>query len=345
MISVDFSNKRRKAIVKPKNSTLMKKIFLTTVTMLLAIVGLQAANKNLNRATEQPFVFNEAGIEFAVFKDGQFDFNVIAPAVGVHIDTRYLDFSYNSGHNYDAFVQYDSYGAVIQVENTPIYYDYYGRVSQIGNIHLYYNSFGYVSQIGNMFVSYTPAGYYNGYRGYINNYNRRYVYQPRYKIYRRPVAARVVIHSSPYRKNFRPVRYKYTNYRKNYRNNRVVKTNFRRPGSKKVVVNNNNRRNVSNRVVTKTVVNKNVPNKRTTTNNRKGNKTVVTKTVVNKNNGKNYTPRNQKTTKVVTTKTTKTRGGNTKTTRVTTTKYNKSKKATKNSKSVASSENKTYRRR
>ena len=323
----------------------MKNIFLTTVTFLLAIVGLNAANLNYNRA-ERPFVFNENGIEFAVFSDGQFDFNVLAPTVGVHIDTRFLDFSFNTGHNYDAFVQYDAYGAPIQIENTPIYYDFYGRVSQIGSVNLFYNRFGYVNQIGNMFVNYNPAGYFIGTRGYINRFNRNVVFQSRFNVYCRPRASRIVLHNTPYRRDFRPVRRDYRTFRRNYVAHRPaarVARNFRRPGAKAVV---NNRRNVNNRVVV---------------NNRGGNKKVVTKTVTTRNNNnRNYSPRNnnQRTTRVTTTRTTtNNRGGNvrnngrtTKVTTTTTKKYNNkaAKTATRtnrSSRAVASNDNRTYRRR
>ena len=133
----------------------MKKIFITTITVLLAAIGMNAATTNAEyNNNEQPFVFVESGIEIALFKDGQFDFNVLRPNVGVQINTRFLDFSFNGGHNYDTYVQYDDYGAVIQVENTTIDYDYYGRVNRIGNIHMYYNHNGLVNRIGNLSVGY-----------------------------------------------------------------------------------------------------------------------------------------------------------------------------------------------
>jgi len=110
---------------------------------MLAAFGMNAATTTYNN-NEQPFVFVESGIEFAVFKDGQFDFNVLRSNnnnVGVSVNVGIFDFSFNSGHNYDTFVQYDDYGAVVQVENTGIYYDYYGRVNRIGNIHFDYNNY------------------------------------------------------------------------------------------------------------------------------------------------------------------------------------------------------------
>ena len=61
-----------------------------------------------------------------------------------------INISFNTGYDYSAYIQYDHYGAVIQIENTPIYYDYYGRISQAGNVHVNYDYRGRVSWIGNM---------------------------------------------------------------------------------------------------------------------------------------------------------------------------------------------------
>ena len=49
----------------------MKKIFITTVTILFAAIGMSAAITETAINNEQPFVFVESGIEIALFKDGQ----------------------------------------------------------------------------------------------------------------------------------------------------------------------------------------------------------------------------------------------------------------------------------
>ena len=88
-----------------------------------------------------------------------------------------MSISFNAGYNYDAYLQYDRFGAVIQIQNVPIYYDNYGRISQVGSINInYYN--GRLARLGGMQIYYNNYGSYAYYRGYINTYNRNYVYHP-----------------------------------------------------------------------------------------------------------------------------------------------------------------------
>ena len=107
--------------------------------------------------TSNSFVFNEQGIEFAIFKDGQFDFNVLRQRQAILVNFQTKRHKYQFQYRIrlcSAYVQYDHYGAVIQIENTPIYYDYYGRISQAGNVHVNYDYRGRVSWIGRMRISY-----------------------------------------------------------------------------------------------------------------------------------------------------------------------------------------------
>jgi len=112
-----------------------------------------ASINNYVRGYGNSFIFMEAGIEFSVYPDGQFDFYMpqYGPNVSVGINRPGFTLSFNTGFDYNAYVQYDGYGAIIQIENTPIFYDYYGRVNQIGNIFINYNGFGRVNRIGGPF--------------------------------------------------------------------------------------------------------------------------------------------------------------------------------------------------
>ncbi|MBL4725007.1 MAG: hypothetical protein JKY73_06505, partial [Lutibacter sp.] len=114
------------------------------------------------------FTFVEHGVTFSVFQNGEFDF-YINPRRGLHVGYQGngINISFNSGYNYDAYVQYDNYGAIIQIEDIPIYYDYYGRVDRIGNVNLNYR-FGRLSRLGQLHVYYDNHGYYSHYSGYIN---------------------------------------------------------------------------------------------------------------------------------------------------------------------------------
>jgi len=203
----------------------MKKIFFLIATTLISI-GAFAAPTNYHRY-EKPFIFVENGVEFAVFNDGQFDFNIIqSNRANVHINTRNINFSFNTGHNYDVFVQYDNYGAVIQVENTPIFYDNYGRVRRIGATHMYYNHLGYASRIGNLHIRYNDYGVYYGQTGYINSYHCSY--SPRHRYYRIPPQNRCVINTRPYRRNYTAHRYSYQNYSRRYAERPNYYNNHRR---------------------------------------------------------------------------------------------------------------------
>jgi len=145
------------------------------------------SNYNYVRGYGNSFIFTEGGIEFSVFADGQFDFyaKTFGPNVNVGFSNRNVSFSFNTGYDYNPYVQYDDYGAVIQIENTPLYYDYYGRVNQIGNVHINYNNFGRVNRVGGLNVFYR-GNVFSHYTGFINTYNRGYVYRPWHRYYAVP---------------------------------------------------------------------------------------------------------------------------------------------------------------
>ena len=222
-----------KAIINLKPAV-MKKQFLFVIGLLFATVA--SANTSTYYGHNKPFIFVEAGIEYAVFKDGQFDFNIIRPqsSVSVNINTGPINFSFNSGHNYDAFVQYDDYGAVVQIERTPIYYDYYGRVNRIGNIQLHYNNFGYADRIGRLNIFYNTNGIFDHCSGYVNSVSINYGYRPHHRYYRVPVVEHCVVYNRPYRQYYRPNRYSYTTYRNNYHvgyySRPYLRRSYHRPG-------------------------------------------------------------------------------------------------------------------
>ena len=168
-----------------------------------------------------PFIFEESGITFSVYPDGEFDF-YLNDRVNVGADVRIGNaaITFNSGYNYDPYVQYDDYGAVIQIENIPIYYDYYGRVNQIGDIPIYYRN-GRVHRIGGLYAYYNSYGAFTHCTGYVNLYNRHYVYRPYYRYFARPAVGFCLVFNHPYRRYYRPARYTYYhpyahNYRKSY---------------------------------------------------------------------------------------------------------------------------------
>ncbi len=222
----------------------MKKLLLALVT--LTLFGTVSANTFPNHTrTSNSFVFSEQGIEFAIFKDGQFDFNVLRQRQNFIQFSNHngINISFNTGYNYNAYVQYDNYGAVIQIENTPIYYDYYGRISQAGNVHVKYDYRGRVSWIGNMRINYDN---YNNSQcnGYVNRQHRYYTPSAWYSYYSVPNIQYCVIFKTPYRRHYTPIRHQ---YERPYRNNRRPNVNRSQRGQNRVA---NNRSNHSDRYKT-----------------------------------------------------------------------------------------------
>ncbi|MFT4839537.1 MAG: hypothetical protein ACI9V9_001458, partial [Oleispira sp.] len=91
----------------------MKKLFTLTLVFLFGMGLSNAENTEDDRRYRnytKNFIFNQNGIEFAVFPDGQFDFNYLQDRNGtnVYVNTGNLQMSFNTGYDYNRFVQYDS---------------------------------------------------------------------------------------------------------------------------------------------------------------------------------------------------------------------------------------------
>lgn len=109
----------------------MKTLFLTLVTFFTAFFNQAVLADTYNNFgyDGNKIIFVEGNVEFSVFPDGQFDFVFLGhEGTDVTISNPNMSVTFNSGYNYDAYVQYDMYGAVIQIENVPIYYDDFGRI-------------------------------------------------------------------------------------------------------------------------------------------------------------------------------------------------------------------------
>ena len=180
---------------------------------------------NSYRGYGKSFIFNEQGIEFSIYADGQFDFYMpnYGPNVNVSIGSPNGNISFNSGYDYGAYVQYDEFGAIIQIENTPIFYDYYGRISQAGNVNINYNNRGYINRVGGLFVHYNRFNVFDYCTGYINIYNRAYVFRPWHRFYILPPVNYCVVFNRPYRRHYTPIRYRYDRpYTNNFRRTTAV---------------------------------------------------------------------------------------------------------------------------
>lgn len=232
---------------------------MKNITLIIALlfVGVTATAKT-TKATIAPynygesFIFVEGGVEFAVYPNGEFDF-YYNPRFS-NTSLRQIphpgnNISYNAGYNYDAFVQYDDYGAVIQIEQVPVYYDFYGRIIQAGDVIIRYDHKGRIARIGGMNIRYNRFNQPVRYVGFINHYNTRYVFRPWHNYYMRPHANYRVVYYEPYRAYYEPVRMDYFYYYNNYyqtNNNYYSKNNFYRPGQQ-VASYNHGRRTTSER--------------------------------------------------------------------------------------------------
>lgn len=182
---------------------------LTTSAYATNNTDTSADYKNYYSNYGNSFIFMEDGIEFSVFPDGQFDFYIPRHCRNVSFNAYTNHVTFNSGYNYNPFLQYDEYGAIVQIEYTPIYYDFYGRVRRIGNVRIDYNHYGRIRSLGNLFIHYNNRRFSHC-TGYINSYNRLYISKPWHRHYMAPRHNYRVVHHSPYRRNYTPRRYKYT---------------------------------------------------------------------------------------------------------------------------------------
>ena len=189
-------------------------VFLIGTTVSAKTTNASEVNASLNLYGYNygnSFIFTEGGIEFSVFPDGQFDFYMpnYGPNVNVGFSSPNVSISFNTGYDYNPYVQYDDFGAIIQIENVPIYYDYYGRITQAGNVNIRYNSYGYVTRVGGLYVYYNRNRAFSHCTGFINIYNRSYVYRPWHVYYAVPARNYCIVYNRSYRQYYTPVRHHY----------------------------------------------------------------------------------------------------------------------------------------
>mgnify|MGYP000506711517 CR=1 FL=1 len=193
----------------------MKKLILLITALVFGAQSTMATTVDDKVATRNAynynnsFIFVENGITFSVYPDGEFDFHIENRSrFSENSNFSNVSITYNSGYDYNAYLQYDDYGAVIQVENVPVFYDYYGRISNIGNIDIHYSN-NRVASVGGLNVYYNQRGFYSHCNGYINSYNTGYVYRPYHRYFARPTVNFCLVNYRPYRTDYTPIRYSY----------------------------------------------------------------------------------------------------------------------------------------
>lgn len=142
----------------------MRKITLLTFYFLIGSM-VTLANEHLifdnirgGFHSSEPLMFEQRGIVFYVFLNGDFDFNT-------HPHEGTSDFVYRRGSsalasrptNHGVRIQYDQFGRVRSVGNTFINYDRLNRVVRIGNVSMRYQRNG-LESIGGMTIVYDRRG-------------------------------------------------------------------------------------------------------------------------------------------------------------------------------------------
>lgn len=144
----------------------MKKITLLVASVLL-VVNVANAQRNDRFSFDEPISFQERGIEFFVFPNGDFDFNTRpndshgefyfrgAGKRGANVQARGT--VARGPINYGVLIEHDSFGRVRRVGNTFINYDGCDRVSRIGSVYMRYNRFA-LAQVGGLHIIYNRRG-------------------------------------------------------------------------------------------------------------------------------------------------------------------------------------------
>jgi hypothetical protein len=148
----------------------MKKITLFVASLMLVANATKAstlindAKKNTEFKTgfdhNEPIEFNERGIQFYVFANGEFDFNTQNENSqgGMYYKTAgRRSFEINFNLNGGVAIERDNYGRVRRVGNTFINYDFQDRVSRIGSVYMRYNRFALI-QVGGLQIVYNRFG-------------------------------------------------------------------------------------------------------------------------------------------------------------------------------------------
>ncbi|MFY9241387.1 MAG: hypothetical protein WAO74_00015 [Polaribacter sp.] len=160
----------------------MKKGVLILFGMFLMVSTVEAKNGEnlLNRfevnyySYDNAVNFEERGIEFFIFTNGDFDFDTSYLNSGVRIDRDYRGRIRRIGN---VFLNYDIRGNVTRIGNVFLSY-YRDRLTRVGNLNVRYNHWG-----NPVFYGYVKDNFYydNGVQinlniGTIYNYNDRFFY-------------------------------------------------------------------------------------------------------------------------------------------------------------------------
>ncbi len=114
---------------------------------------------------DEPIAFNERGVEFFIFPNGEFDFNTAQTAQTITTNTYYrygrrntINATYGApGVNVGTRIEHDQTGKIRRIGNVFLNYDNAGRIKRIGSVYMIYNN-GALTQIGGMRITYNRRG-------------------------------------------------------------------------------------------------------------------------------------------------------------------------------------------
>jgi hypothetical protein len=156
----------------------MKKITLLVTVIFLVENAVHAQVRSLtnncenNLTINQPLAFNERGIDFFVFPNGEFDFNT-EPISNTEIVYRKGRPNFNG--NVGVIIEHDNQGRIRRIGNVFLNYDYQNRIKRIGSVYMRYNRYS-LTQIGGMRLLYDRRGNLVNTRGFIKGNGIRYGY-------------------------------------------------------------------------------------------------------------------------------------------------------------------------
>lgn len=177
---------------------------MKTITLLVASVllygNLANASKISNYSGEktktdfnsnEPIEFNERGITFYVFPNGEFDFNTEQTVGNDNYYRRAINTTSGApgvasnclSNPSGTIIEHDALGRVRRVGNVFINYDYENRIKRIGTVYMSYNRFA-LEQVGGLKIIYNRKGQIidmlGNVKGYGNNYGYTYSYNTDY---------------------------------------------------------------------------------------------------------------------------------------------------------------------
>ncbi len=173
----------------------MKTLLLFITSLLLSITTVSASHefpkKNVNHSDfekryrfAQPIIFIERGVEFFVFPDGSFDFDLLQnniynksnskrTSINTNYKIREQRVQFTSRRQRSPIIIRDRFGKIVRINNTSIFYDRMGEVTQIGSVDIdYYGRNKMVSKVGGLHVTYNQRGQIRNIHGYVNRWNR-----------------------------------------------------------------------------------------------------------------------------------------------------------------------------